>query len=133
LCSLLCRVDSRWTHDRVRSGQQIGGEVSLFSVRTNISVKDLLGAASQPLTKLRPPPAPRYATDGDRDGLALADQDDQSFAPGDTRVQQIALQHRVVLRHDRDNDDRVFRALALMDRRGVSRHERVQFAKAIGH
>ena len=37
-------------------------EVSLFSVRTNISINDLLGAASQPLTKLRPSPAPRYPT-----------------------------------------------------------------------
>ena len=71
--------------------------------------------------------------DGDRDGLTLADQNDQSFAAGDTRVQQIALQHGVVLRHDRDNDGRVFRALALMDRRGVSRHQRVQFAKAKGN
>jgi len=67
------------------------------SVRTNISINDLLGAASQPLTKLPPPPAPRYAMDGDRDGLALADQNDQSFAVGDTRVQQIALQHGVLL------------------------------------
>ena len=81
-------------------GRKTGGDVSLFSVRTDISIKDLLGAASQPLTKLRPPPAPRYAMDGDRDGLALADQNDQSFAAGDTRVEQIALQHGVVLRHE---------------------------------
>jgi hypothetical protein len=71
--------------------------------------------------------------DGDRYGLALADQNDQSFAAGDTRVQQIALQHGVVLGHDRDNDGWVFRALAFVDRRGVSRHERVQFAKAVGN
>ena len=63
-------------------------------------ISDLIAAASQPLTKLRPPPAPRYAMDGDRDGLALADQNDQSFAAGDTRVEQIALQHGVVLRHE---------------------------------
>src|SRR5215472_12730287 len=83
----------------------------------------LLGAcATQPLSKLRPPPAPRNTPDGDRDGLALADQNDQSFAPSDTRVEQIALQHGVMLRHDRDDDRRVFRALTLMDRRSVSRH-----------
>jgi hypothetical protein len=105
----------------------------LLSARTNISIKSLFGAASQPLTKLRPPPAPRYTTDGDRDSLALADQNDQSFAAGDTSVEQIALQHWVVLRHDWDHDGRVLRALTFMDRRGVSRHQRVQFAKAIGN
>ena len=71
--------------------------------------------------------------DGDRDSLALTDQNDQSFAARDTRVEQIALQHGIVLRRDRDHNSRVFRALTLMDRRGVSRHQRVQLAKAIGN
>jgi len=70
--------------------------------------------------------------DGDRDSLALTDQNDQSFAAGDTRVQQIALQHGVVLRHDRDNDDRVFRALALMDRRvSAYRKPRVSYGAGV--
>src|SRR5215472_18660990 len=99
----------------------------------NMPIKGLVAAASQPLTKLRPPPAARNTMDSDRHCLALADQNDQSFAAGDTGVEQIALQHGVVLRRDRDHDSRVFRALTLMDRRGVSRHQRVQFAKAIGN
>jgi hypothetical protein len=99
------------------TGDDIEIGVSLLSAR---SIKNLLGAASQPLTKLRPPPAPGYTTDGDRDSLALADQNDQSFAASHTRVEQIALQHGVVLRHDWDNDGRVLRALTFMDRRSIS-------------
>src|SRR5215467_470070 len=99
----------------------------------DIPIKNVIGAASQPFTQLRPTAAAWNTTDGDRDGLALADQNDQSFAASDTRVEQIALQHWVVLRHDWDNDGRVIRALALMDRRSISRHQRVQFAKAIGN
>jgi hypothetical protein len=67
-----------------------------------------LRAGSQPLSQLRPPPAPRNTSDGDRDGLALADQNDQSFASSDTCVERIALQHGVMLRHDRNDGGRVF-------------------------
>src|SRR5882672_4233677 len=36
-----------------------------------------------------------------------------------------------MLRHDRNDNRRVFRALAFVDRRGVSRHQRVEFAERV--
>ena len=91
----------------VDHGSSRGDGAPLCSVRTNIPIKNVIGAASQPFTQLRPTAAACNTTDGDRDSLALADQNDQSFAASDTRVEQIALQHRVVLGDDRDNDGRV--------------------------
>jgi len=61
----------------------------------------------------------------------LSDHHDQSLAPGDPGVEQITLQHGVVLRHDRNYHSRVFRALALVDGCGVSRQQGVEFAEAI--
>ena len=83
--------------------------------------KDLIAASSQPLTKLRPPRRPETPLTAIATALGWPTRNDQSFAAGDTRVEQIALQHEVVLRRDRDHDSRVFRAVTLMDRRGVSR------------
>ena len=40
-------------------------------------------------------------------------QHHQPLAPSDGGVQQISLQHRVVLRRDRDDKGRIFRSLAL--------------------
>jgi hypothetical protein len=68
----------------------------------------------------------RDAAHGDGDGFLLANQHDKRFAAGDTRLEQITLKHGVVLRHDRDDDGRVFRALTLMNGRGVGRHQRVK-------
>src|SRR5689334_797294 len=68
--------------------------------------------------------------DGDR--LLLANQNDEAFSPGDTRVEEVPLQHGVVLGHDRDHDGRVLRALALMDGHGIGRDQRVELAKAVG-
>ena len=39
--------------------------------------------------------------DGDVQGATGADQDDQLFGAGNGRIQQIALQHHVMLGHDR--------------------------------
>jgi hypothetical protein len=61
----------------------------------------------------------------------LPHQDDKALATSDAGVEQITLQHRVVLRHDRDHDGRVLRALALVDGRGVGRHQGIKFAKAV--
>src|SRR5664280_1587103 len=36
-----------------------------------------------------------------------------------------------MLRHDRNDNRRVFRALAFVDSRGVSRHQRVEFAERV--
>jgi hypothetical protein len=78
------------------------------------------------------PPAPAGDI-ADRNGnrFLLSNQHDQFLAPGDPGVEQITLQHSVVLRHDRDYHGRVFRALALVNGCGVSRHQGVEFAEAI--
>ena len=41
------------------------------------------------------------------------------------------FQHGVVLGQHRDHHGRIFRALALVDRRGIGRHQRVQLAEAV--
>src|SRR5262245_29393069 len=46
---------------------------------------------AQPLAEFRPPPPSRDVTYRDRDSLLLTDQHDQLLAPGDARIEQIAL------------------------------------------
>jgi hypothetical protein len=41
-------------------------------------------------------------------------------------VEEVALQHGVVLGQDGDHDGRVFGALALVNRRGICRHQGVE-------
>src|SRR6266496_1051819 len=86
----------------------------------------------QPLAQLRPATTPRDAAYRDGDGFLLANQNDKPLTAGNAGIEQVALQHGVVLRHDRDHNGWIFRALALMDGRGVGRHQGVEFAKAIG-
>ena len=76
--------------------------------------------------------AARDVANRDGDRLLLTNQNDEAFAAGDTGVEEIPLQHGVVLGHDRDNHGRVLRALALMDGRGIGRYQRVELAKAVG-
>ena len=40
----------------------------------------------------------------DRDGLLLANENDKALATRDAGVEEISLQHRVVLGEDRDDD-----------------------------
>ena len=54
-----------------------------------------------------------------------------ALAAGDAGVEQVSLQHGVMLRHHRDHHGGVFRALALVDGRRVGRHQCVEFAEAI--
>src|ERR1700730_6685969 len=53
------------------------------------------------------------------------------LASSDAGIEQISLQHGVVLRHDWDHHGRIFRALAFVDGRGVGRNQRVEFAKPV--
>ena len=46
---------------------------------------------------------------GDSDGLLLPNQHDKPLAAGDAGLEQITLQHGVVLCHDRNHHGRVFR------------------------
>ena len=48
-------------------------------------------------------------------------------------IEQIPLRHRVVLGEHRNKDRWVFGPLRLMDRHRVGRHQRVEFAEAVGH
>jgi hypothetical protein len=69
----------------------------------------------------------------DRDGLLLANQHDQSLAAGHPGVEEIPLQHRVMLGECRDDNGGIFGALALMNRRRIGRHQRVELAESVGH
>jgi hypothetical protein len=73
-----------------------------------------------------------FAAHRDGDGFLLAHQNHKALTAGDAGIEQIALQHGVVLGHDRDHDGGVLRALALMDGCCVGRHQGVELAKAVG-
>src|SRR5271157_6025429 len=90
-------------------------------------------SAPKPLVELRPSPPARYIANGDRDGLLLADENQEPLAMRNPGVEQISLQHRVVLDENWDDYRGIFRALALMDRGGIGRNQRVEFAEAVGH
>src|SRR4030081_3035108 len=85
----------------------------------------------QPFAELRPPPPSRDAAHCDRDGFLLADQHDQLLAARDAGVEEVPLQHGVVLGHHRDDDGGVLRALAFVNRRSIGRHQRIEFTKAV--
>ena len=53
--------------------------------------------------------------------------------PGVDGVEEVPPQHRVVLRHDRDDHGWIFGTLAFVDRRGVGGHQHIQFTKPVGN
>ena len=83
------------------------------------------------LTQFGPAPACALVTDCNRQRLPLADQHDQPLATRHTRVEQVARQHHVVLRHQRDHHGRILRALALVDRRSIGEHQLIELAEAV--
>jgi hypothetical protein len=78
----------------------------------------------QPFVQLRPPAPSRHVAHSDRYRLLLADQHDQSLSSGHPGVEQVPLQHGVVLRQNRDNDGGILRALAFVNCRGIGRNQR---------
>jgi hypothetical protein len=90
------------------------------------------GSRLEPLAQLRPAAPPGGAADRDGNGFLLANQNDKPLTTGNAGIEQITLQHGVVLRHDRHHDGGVFRALALVDGRRIGRHQGVELAKAVG-
>ncbi len=54
-------------------------------------------------------------SDGNLERPSLAEEDDVLPAACQARVEEIALEHCVVLDHERDDDDWIFGALCLMD------------------
>jgi hypothetical protein len=57
-------------------------------------------ARAQPVVELRPASPARYVANGDGDGLLLADENHEPLAGGEAGVEEISLQHRVVLGED---------------------------------
>src|ERR1700680_1254703 len=86
-----------------------------------------------PFTQLGPASPARYVTNRDGDSLLLANKHNQLLASGNTGIEQVPLEHGVVLRHDRNDDRGVFRSLALMNGRGIGRPQHGEFTEAIGH
>jgi hypothetical protein len=70
--------------------------------------------------------------DGNRQCLPLADEHHQALTARHPRVDQVPLQHRVVLGAERDHYGWVLRALALVNCRRVGQHQLIEFAKAVG-
>jgi hypothetical protein len=62
----------------------------------------------------------------------LPDQHDRALAPGHVGVEQVARQHGIALRRQRDHDRRVLLSLSLMDRGRLGQHQLVQLAKTVG-
>ena len=58
----------------------------------------------------------------DGDGLLLADENHQPLAARDAGIEEISLQHGVVLGQDRDDHGGIFGALALVDGGGIGRN-----------
>ena len=68
----------------------------------NVAVHDssvIRAGPAQPLVQLRPPSAARHILYCNGDGLLLADEHDKPLAAGHAGVEQVPLQHRVVLGH----------------------------------
>jgi hypothetical protein len=83
-------------------------------------------------SQLRPTATPGDAADRNGNGLLLAHQNDKPFTASKAGIEQITLQHGVVLRHERNHHRRVFRSLALMDGRRIGRYQGVKVAEPIG-
>ena len=49
------------------------------------------------------------------------------FGSRDTRIDQVALKHYIVIYEYRHNDDRIFRSLCLMNGCGISQSQFVEF------
>ena len=86
----------------------------------------------QPFLELRPASERLTAANRHSDRSALTDDHHEPPAPGHARVEQIAPEHRVVLRGQRDHHGRVLRALRLVNRGRVGEHQLVELAEAVG-
>src|SRR5205823_7414001 len=86
---------------------------------------------NQPLPQLRPPPSGLSAFHRDRQGLSLSNQHDETLPASHAGVEQLPLQHRVMLHHYRDDHRRVLGPLTLMNRRGVGEHEFIKFTEYV--
>src|SRR4029077_12465599 len=86
----------------------------------------------KPLVELGPASPTRNIANRDRDGLLLADKDPEPFAAGNASVEEVSLQHGIVLGQDRDDHGGILRALALVDGGGVGGRQGVPLDAAGG-
>src|SRR6516225_9126168 len=87
--------------------------------------------ADQPFSEFRPSPPSSRSLNANCQCLSLPDEHDEALATRHPRIDQISLQHRVMLRPQRDDYRRVFRALALVDCRRVGQHQLIELTKTI--
>ena len=72
-------------------------------------------------------------SDGEGDGLLRSDADDQLPAAGDGGVEEVALEHDVVLGVDRDDDGGILASLALVNGDGVAQNQLVEIGVRVVH
>ena len=82
---------------------------------------------TQPFAQLRPAASARDVAHRDGDGLLLPDQHNQPLAACDASVEQVSLEHRVMLSEHWDDHRWIFGALAFVNGRRVSGHQHVEF------
>lgn len=70
--------------------------------------------------------------DGQLEGAFITDEDDEAFSACEGGVEEVSLEHDVVLCKDRDHDGGVFAALAFVYADGVSECEGIEFVAFVG-
>ena len=88
---------------------------------------------TQPIPQVRIALSRLVISDSDRQRFFGAHHDYQFFAPGNRRINQIALQEHIMLAQDRDNHGRVFGALGFVDGNGVGQDNLIQVGVIIRH
>jgi hypothetical protein len=73
-----------------------------------------------------------HIPDGDGEGTGLPDDDHQLLPSGDARIEQIAGEHGIVLRRQRDHDDRILGALTFVHGCCIGQGYFIQFPDVIG-
>lgn len=84
---------------------------------------------AQPLSKFRPSVPAGHVPDRDGYGLLLAEQDHQTLSARDASVEQVTLEHGIVLRQDGNDDNRIFGPLRFVDRGCIGENHLVKFAE----
>ena len=81
--------------------------------------------------ELGPSPAAGGVADGDRGGFSLPHNDDKTLATGEARIEEIALEHGVMLRYERQHHRRIFGSLRFVDGDGIGKNKIVELAASI--
>jgi hypothetical protein len=82
----------------------------------------------QQLIELGPAAPTLNAANRDADSFSLADEHDELLAARQARIEQIALKHGVMLRHNRDHHSRILRPLRLVDGGRIGQRNLIELA-----